>query len=150
MVQLDVTEVLVDPSLADTFQVWRRKETVSGYGRSSTSVLVLDAVGVITAATEDDLDRADDRQTMQRSIIVVSKFPLRGPAPGYQPDLILWNGDYYVVEKIDPYVRFGPGFVQAQAQEFDYVGEPPLTDQQQTGEMLFYERPANSAFIPIL
>ncbi len=123
---LDVASVLLDPDLADTFTVLRRTQTISTGGIASTSpILTLPAIGVVAAATPDDLIRGDATQLMSKSITVDTIFALQGPAPGYQPDVVVWHGDNYVVTHIDDYSNFGAGFVHALCQSIDSIDQGP-------------------------
>lgn len=109
---LDVSSVLLDPDFADRFTVIRRVESVSDYGRRVLSLTNLPAVGVVTMASPDDLKRVPEGQTFDRTLSIVSKFPFFGASVGYQPDLVLWYGDLYIVVALDPYPQFGAGFSQ--------------------------------------
>lgn len=122
---LDVSEVLLDPTLVDSFTVNRRAETVNNFGESTLTVTVMEGVlGVVCSASPNDLKRLDDRELMGRHLSVVTRFRLQGPSPGYQPDTILWNGDEYVVKLIDPYPQYGYGFIQAIVGSIDAQDEP--------------------------
>jgi len=117
---IDVTDILVDAELTDTFTVIRRKETVDVHGRSSVvETKYPNTIGVVTAVSPNDLDRQDGYQVMNRSISIVSNFFLQGEVTGYQPDLILWRGNKYIVKTVDPYPQFGEGFMQAEAMSED-------------------------------
>ena len=125
MADLDVSEILVDPMLTDTFTVNRRTETISSKGRSVTTPTVIEnVVGVVCAAHGNDLKRLDDSQLMGRHISIVTKFRLIGPAPGFQADTIIWKGDTFVVQSLDPYPQYGEGFVQAIAGSMDMTDQP--------------------------
>jgi hypothetical protein len=124
MPHLDVSVVLLNPQFAERFTVLRRTETVSAFGKSTITPQELSAIGVITAGPDDSLTREADYQAMAKSIIVVTRFPLRGPSPGFQPDMILWHGDRFVVNLLDDYAGYGPGFVQAQADSIDTIDLP--------------------------
>lgn len=129
MPQLDVSDVLLDPAIADVFDVTRRVQALTAKGRTTTSPSVFKNVrGVVTAAHGNDLERLDDSQRMGRNMSVVTKFALRGPAQvtgtKFQPDLVIWAGDTYVVKAVDPYERYGRGFVQAIIGSIDIIDAP--------------------------
>lgn len=122
MPTLDVSEALTCPELADRICVWRRPEVVTDKGRTSTAgeEPIRNVVAVVCMAGPDDLERLPEEERMGRVISVVTRFRLRGPAKdlrnqAYQPDVLDWNGDRYVVSWIDPYNRYGSGFIQALA-----------------------------------
>lgn len=120
MALLDVTQILTDPDLVDIFDVIRRQETVDNTGTSVVTPTTFSRViGVVTSIGPSSLDRSENYQTFTRSISVVTKFPLRGETTGYQPDIVYWRGDSFVVKAIDPYPQFGPGFWQAECTSMD-------------------------------
>lgn len=140
---IDVNDVILDADFADLFVVLRRLDHVTSKGRSDPSTRRYpNTPGVICAASKNDLDRLDDNQRMGRNLSVVTTFPLRGPAPGYQPDEIVWQGDTYVVKALDPYPQYGRGFVQAIVGSIDSVDHavPAL------GALNFRE-PSNAALV---
>lgn len=123
---LDVSDVLLDPMLASTFDVNRRVEVISNKGRVEiTETLFSDVVGVVCTASKNDLDRLDDNQRMGRHLSIVTRFRLRGPSPGYQPDTVVWNGDTFVVQYVDVYTDYGFGFIQAIVGSMDSIDQPP-------------------------
>lgn len=120
MALLDVTQILTDPDLTDTFKVLRRQETVDNYGVSGLATQVFyPVIGVVTSVGPNNLDRHENYQSFTRSLSVVTKFPLRGETTGFQPDVIVWRGDNYVVKAVDPYPQFGPGFWQVECSSMD-------------------------------
>jgi hypothetical protein len=123
---MDFSEVVLDPMLAHTFNVNRRVQVVNNFGQVSYNTqTTYNVPGVVTAAGPNDLERLDDNQRMGRNLVIVTAFRLRGPAPGYQPDTIVWGGDTFVVKTVDPYPQFGSGFVQVIAGSIDSQDQPP-------------------------
>lgn len=125
MALLDVTEILTDPDFADDFPVKRRAESVGQNGRSELQVRDMKGVGVICAASPSDLERLPEDQRMRRTISIVTQFRLQGPSPGYQADLVGWQGDFFVIVDIQPYTNYGAGFVQALASSMSSQDAPP-------------------------
>lgn len=114
MADIDVSEVLFDPDLADLFDVVRREEIVGDNGRPVIKERRhLSIVGVITAQSPADLLRRDDGQMMPRKYSLVTVFRLQGPGRGHQPDDIWLDGQRFTVTEVLPYSRFGSGFVEA-------------------------------------
>ena len=125
MPSVDVSDVLFDPDLADIFDVVRQTEVVNDQGRSVVqSTRMCNIVGVITATAPADLQRRDDGQMMPQKISVVTVFRLRGPAPGFQPDQIVYGGTTFTVTEILPFSRFGKGFVEALATSMNAINLP--------------------------
>lgn len=124
MPDLDVSEILTDPDLASSFDVVRRVEGIDSHGRSVLVPTTTEGVlGVVCAASGNDLDRLDDSQRMGRNFSVVTKFRLQGPSPNQQPDAVVYQGDTYVVKLVEPYNQYGAGFVQA------IIGSMDIIDQ---------------------
>lgn len=128
MALLDVSELLTDPDFADEFPVKRRSQVTGNNGRVSIDEKDLEGVGVICAASPSDLRRLPEDQRTDRAISVVTQFRLRASAPDYQPDLVGWQGDFYVVSDIQPYTHFGSGFVQAICTSMSAQDQPPVED----------------------
>lgn len=131
MPDLDVSFMLADQLLADTFDVIRRRDIVGNNGRTTPTVEATFAnqYGVITAQDPADLMRRDDGQMIPRLIFCASTFRFRGPSlganqNGYQPDQISWNGGIYTVKHVLPYSRYGDGFVEVIAESMVAVDQP--------------------------
>ena len=132
MSQLDVTELLLDPLIAgQKFVVIRRLESVNQYGERSNSVQRFTVVGSVQPTGQSSLTREDAYQYEGKTIKVISRFKLRMAAKessvNYDPDLVLWHGNYYVVTSIDDYSDFGEagGMTVAEAKSIDYVDTAP-------------------------
>jgi len=139
---LDVSDVVCDPMLADSFSVLRREETVNDHGEVQISDTRHNGIiGVITMAGPNDLQRLDDSQRMGRVISCVTKFRLRGPSPGFQPDVIIWQESNYVVATLDLYNRFGAGFMQAIAVSMNLVDTPALPQAPIRGQDDYQQAP---------
>jgi len=123
---LDVNDLLTDPDLADLFDVIRRAEVVGANGVVTTvDKTFKNVVGVVTASSPTDLERAEDFETMTRSITVVTSFQLQGAVTGYQPDIIVWRGTRHLVKHIQPYPHFGRGFVEAECSSLSNTDPRP-------------------------
>ncbi len=82
------------------------------------------------------------------NLCVVTKFRLRGPTPGYQPDIIVWYGNEFIVKQLDPYPQYGQGFMQAivgSVKHIDAAFLPPVPD---VGRLDFSDV-GQSALIPM-
>lgn len=130
---LDVaSETLLDPMIADRFTVKRRLETVDNHGRSTVATTTTGGIiGVVTAASPNDLERLDDMDRAGRHLSIVTKFALQMVAKDsagnkYKPDLVNFQGNDYVVKYVDPYWKFGGvgGFTQAIVGSINHVDSP--------------------------
>lgn len=113
MALLDVSEALHDPLFNSSFDVLRRIEEVNVLGRSETIPKTFkDKEGTIVPASNEDLDRLDDAQRQNRAISILTTFRLQGPTTDKQADIIIWQGDQYVVATVDLFTHYGDGFTQ--------------------------------------
>lgn len=133
MALLDLSEVMFDPDLVTGFTVIRRAETVGNNGRSTLveTTITTDPVtgypivGIINHAGSAEIIRRDDGTMMSRMIGIITSFRLRGPAPGFQPDIVLLEGTRYTISEVLPYTRYGSGFVEAVATSMNATDAPP-------------------------
>lgn len=117
MPELDVSEILTDPDIADVFTVIRLSTSVSTVdGRAVVKEEVIEGViGVIMAADPDDVATEEDGRRYQAGLSVTTRFRLRASSPDHHPDDIVWNGGRYTVMTLKSHNRFGVGFVKATA-----------------------------------
>ena len=120
MALLDVSlDTMFDPNFLDGFVVNRRQEVVGNNGRSSLTITPYNAQGVVTSSSPNEMEKLDGYQIGNRGISIVTNFQLQGEVTGYQPDVIVWRGDNYVVKHIDYYPQFGSGFYQVECLSID-------------------------------
>jgi hypothetical protein len=125
---LDVSDIPMSEEFADSFTVLRRPESVNDFGESVVADTTPDAAsGTVTWASPTDRQRLDDQDRGQAVISIVTTYRLRGPskvgAQQYKPDIVLWAGNHYEVLDLQPYTRFGAGFVQALAGSIESIEE---------------------------
>lgn len=114
----------------DRFIVLRRRETVDNYGVSQVSVTYHDAIGFITPSGNNDLARDENYQTQGNTITVITQFLLRGPskyasALRYQPDIVRFSGNDYVITTLSDYTNFGNGMVLAECSSTVFIDQAP-------------------------
>ena len=127
MPDLDVTEILSDPDLADLFDVIRRTEVVGATGRSTlTEVTTVGVAGVVTPGDPGNLLRKDDSQMTSRVISISTTYRLRASGEGFQPDILLYDGVRYTVKATQLWTRFGAGFVNAVATSMNAADPAPV------------------------
>jgi hypothetical protein len=128
MVAFDLRDAVLAPEFMDNFQVVRRSQQIDNYGRANNiPVWTVVAIGVVTAASPDQLRRLPDQQNMSKTIEIVTTFPLQGPSEGVDPDLISWNGNAYIIQILDDWSNYGPGFVHVVCTSTDSVEQPPVS-----------------------
>jgi hypothetical protein len=133
---LNLSSVLTSPMLVDTFTVNRRTQTVNNFGVASTTVQPFAGLyGVVYPSNENELKRLPDLQVQEKAITVITNFALRGesetsadPAVSFQPDIVVWGGDNFVVRKLEDWSQYGPGFILAICTSIDLVDTPPATE----------------------
>jgi hypothetical protein len=132
MPQIDVSDIVRDPFIAgERFTVLRRVETVSAYGQSSVAIRTYpDQIGSIVPAGDNSLVREEAYQTQAKAIQVITSFRLRGASKDqagyrYQPDIVIWKGDAFVVRSISDFSQYGAGLVQADCISIDLVDQVP-------------------------
>jgi len=135
MPMINVSVALTSPMLVDTFTVKRRVQTVGTNGRATTTNTPTTGVsGVVYPSDNNDLQRLGDMQVTGKAITVITQFALRGeseesgtPEVQFQPDIVTWHGNSFVVKHLEDWGAFGPGFVLAVCTSIDIVDAPPTT-----------------------
>lgn len=113
--RLNMSRVVRSRHFNDSFDVVKRTTTLVK-GRTVVSPTTITGVkGVVTNASPNDLERLPDVQRMDHHISIVTEYVLQGALAGRQPDLVVWRGNTYQVNSVDPYPQFGPGFYQVLA-----------------------------------
>jgi hypothetical protein len=131
MAMLDVSEALTNPYTLDTFAVNRRQQTIDGYGQAQISTQIIAGVrGVVFPEGLNDLSRRPEAQTNAKSIVVITRFQLRGESETvdkvqFQPDVIVWNDDSFLVVRVEDWSQYARGFLKCTAQSVDIVDAPP-------------------------
>lgn len=130
MPEIDVSnDVLLDPFVAATrFMVVRRRSWTDINGIAQKSESRIAALGSVISPG-NELDRQSDYQSQPAVISVITKFFLRVAAldndgVNWQPDLVVWQGNFYLVTKLDDYSQFNSGFVSAECTLFEYIPTP--------------------------
>jgi galactose-6-phosphate isomerase len=136
---LDVSDVLADPMLSDTFKVRRYVRSVSEVnGRAEDRFYDTVATGVVVPASQGALSRTPDAERQGDSITVYTTFGLTlGTAQGDPTDpsgttgadTIIWHDLEWIVTSVNDWTGFGAGFVQASCIQRPIDGAPddPMT-----------------------
>lgn len=127
MPDIDVSEVLVSLDIAcQSFDVIRRQEVVGANGRTTIVTTNIPAqLGAVQPLGDNSLLREEQFTTSNNGVEVWCHTRLFGSGKSamltYQPDLILWDGNYYEVRIVDGWDQFGQGFTHAHCMGYDYV-----------------------------
>jgi len=117
---LDVTEVLLDPDFVDFSLVCRRQiQTTDDDNFPINTPQEIPFSGVVTVDRSLEARRMAAGQNINGAILIVTQFRLTQgcknatDGPNLDADLVVYNGGLYRVTFVDPYTRYGAGFVQA-------------------------------------
>jgi hypothetical protein len=117
---LDVTEVLLDPDFADPSLICRRQiQTTDDDNFPVNTPQEFPFSGVVTVDRSLEARRMAAGQNINGAILIVTQFRLTqgsksiNDGPNLDADLVVYNGGLYRVTFVDPYTRYGAGFVQA-------------------------------------
>lgn len=131
MPSLDVSDAF-DESFFDTFTLIRRVETVGNTGFATKAETVTpNQLGVVTAASPNDLKRLPEADISLKSIVIVTQVRLQlastnaDPTKTTKADVVQWANDYYQVALVEDYSRYGQGYIYALAQATDFQLAPP-------------------------
>lgn len=129
---IDVSDIINDVFISgERFNVIRRSDTVGINGETTIGSAPLCGIGQITPTGDNSMLREEAFTTDQKTIQVITTFKLRGPAKdkytqqNYQPDIVVWNGDNYLVRTLQDYSKYGAGMVVAECSSIDYVDNAP-------------------------
>lgn len=137
MPDFDFDEVLTDPDFLDVFNVTRRADNPNGFGEAAfTPSSFQNLRGVVTPASPSALKRLPEEQRQSKTLEIITRFALRGASndagQDYQPDLIFYAGNNYVVTDVQDWSRYGAGWVSALCTLNDVVPAPPKTNVSPT------------------
>lgn len=132
MPTIDVTGVLSSLGIANqVITAVRRKEVVDVHGRSVITTEQITGRGAIQPLGDNSMLREECFTTQKSGISVWSTTRLRGaskdPVTGdmYQPDVVVYGGNYYEVRNVDDWTPFGAGYVKVDCIEIDYQDVAP-------------------------
>ena len=117
MPTLDFSDVLASPEFQSEFSVKRRIDSIDeATGRSTITSQQTDGVLGVVVYGNGDNTRRDDAQATDRRITVITRFRLRAAGAAVQPDVVVYDGVDFTVTGVEPWHRFGSGFVKASAE----------------------------------
>lgn len=121
MPSLDVTEVLLDPDFCDPSLVCQRQvQSLDEDNFVTNTTQEIPFSGVVTVDRSLEAQRMIAGQNIAGAILIVTQFRLtRGNRQGLDADIVPYEGYSYRVTKVDPYTRYGAGFVQAHCELLD-------------------------------
>lgn len=130
---LDVSDVLMDPDFLDTSLVCHRQiQTVDADNFPTNTPQDIPFSGVVTVDRSLEAKRMAAGQNINGAILIVTQFrltqgqPETNSAPRLDADIVTYSGRDYRVTFVDPYTRYGAGFVQAHCELLDFDGGSPI------------------------
>ncbi|WP_213709547.1 head-tail adaptor [Klebsiella aerogenes] len=130
---LDVTDVLLDPDFMDTSLVCHRQiQTVDEDNYPTNTAQVIPFSGVVTVDRSLEAKRMAAGQNINGAILIVTQFrltqgmPASDSTPELDADIVTYSGRNYRVTFVDPYTRYGVGFVQAHCELLEFNGGIPV------------------------
>lgn len=130
---LDVSDVLFDPDFVDTSLICHRQvQTVDEDNFAKNTPQDIPFSGVVTVDRSLEARRMAAGQSTNGAILIVTQFRLTQGQPGtdntprLDADIVTYSGRDYRVTFVDPYTRYGAGFVQAHCELVDFNGGTPV------------------------
>lgn len=130
---LDVSDVLLDPDFMDTSLICHRQiQTVDEDNFANNTPQDIPFSGVVTVDRALEAKRMAAGQNINGAILIVTQFRLTqgqagtDAAPRLDADIVTYSGRDYRVTFVDPYTRYGAGFVQAHCELVDFNGGMPV------------------------
>lgn len=126
MAQLDVTEILDDPMLTDTFTVVRRSLAVGEDGRAMSpgGMQVPDVVGSVQYEPDSRTNKDEAGQYSAKNLKIFTRFHLYKASENYAPDHIIWNGELFEILDVQSYANYGQGFYIGIAKSIKVMNQP--------------------------
>lgn len=114
MAKIDVSAVIIDPDFADSFVQIKRSYTMSDKGRMDLVETSFNRIGVVQDINNDTLKRFPEAADFIDGITVWCKSQLEVESANGYCDVIVWNGQRYLVKIIDQnFMNFGAGWTSA-------------------------------------
>lgn len=132
---IDVSELLTDPLFVETEMTVLRRKQVLTKGRSAPAVyeviehVVASLQPKDTAIGGNFMERGPDFEVRGSNLNCYTRFRLRGVTKDatdeYLPDIIVWNGDFFLVALTNDWTHYGAGFMHAEVVSCEAVDYAP-------------------------
>lgn len=104
---INVSRVVNDPRFTQPITRIQRTEVLNAYGETTTVNTTTTIQATVTSPSKTGIMRFADAQTYADTIQITTFSNLNGPAIGSQPDLIVWQGQTFIVAIVNDYCTFG-------------------------------------------
>jgi galactose-6-phosphate isomerase len=124
MALLNVSSVLDDPAFRDDTLICTR----NAQGMAETGLAVntpsdpIPFSGVVTSGGGDRLIRMADGSRISGSITIYTRFALSAGSPGFDADIVTWQGRQYTVTPVNNWESYGDGFVSVDCDLIPFSG----------------------------
>lgn len=104
---IDMTDLVNDPDLAQSFQVLRSTTGAFQQGGFTDSKTTVNLYGPIWPATAEDVRMFPEMSRVEGSICAISSQQLYRDRPGALADIIVWQSNQYRVMSVTPWQDHG-------------------------------------------
>jgi hypothetical protein len=111
MANVDVTDIVNDPDLTDSFKVVRSVEVVDDNGRAQMQPQTYPVFGVVQPASGRTLELMPEATRTSENIEIWTTFGIQEASDQTAADEIIWKNRHYVVTHVDPFDNWGAGYV---------------------------------------
>lgn len=115
---LNLSRVAKNPKFVQKVLRVVRQESVNEFGENILTTTTSQIKATITMASQNDLNRFTDATVYIKAINVITTTELNADRVGYQPDIIIFQGDSYIIKGTFTYNV--NGFTRAIAVLSDY------------------------------
>lgn len=111
---LDVSDLMSDPDFCEELTIYRRTAARVNGRKSVTEAMVTPKpFGSMQPGANPDILRTMDYQTNEGVITVYTNYPLREQTTAGPPDILVFRGSRFEVDKVNDWGAWGAGWVQA-------------------------------------
>lgn len=125
MAGIDVNAVMLDPLLSTMFDVKRRQEAVGADGRVAISDEYFAGLRGVITWEEGPIMQTPEGVMAKQSIKIATPFSLRDASFGFQPDIVVWEGEEYRITSVKAHRHLGRGWTRATAESTRATNTPP-------------------------
>ena len=106
---MDLSEVVIDSDLSETFTICRTTGTFSAGGWVADPAIYLPAQGIVTVATQKQLEMVPEGDRVSGAMAFYSgdRIYLTNAPLGLISDQLTWNGEQWRVVGVSPWQSFG-------------------------------------------
>lgn len=110
---INVSEVVADPDLATTFEVYRNRGSFKAGGWSVDDEQIIKMVGVVSMSSPKELqqvpegDRVMGGMTFHSTREIYATCNVEEPGESGVSDRILYLGEFFRVQQVNPYGPYG-------------------------------------------